>query len=109
MKRSMEMATIEDFLKLEIQAGTIIHAEINSKARMPAYILNIDFGDEVGVKGSSAQLCENYTETDLIGKQIIAVTNFPTRKVAGFKSEVLVLAVVCNKNGTVLVIMPQEI
>ena len=97
------MATIEDFLKLDIRSGTIIHAELNTKARLPAYILHIDFGEEIGIKGSSAQITENYDIDDLIGTQVTAVMNFPPRRVAGFKSEVLVLAIVCEENGTVLV------
>ncbi|WP_018693016.1 tRNA-binding protein [Algicola sagamiensis] len=97
------MATIEDFLKLDIRSGTIIHAELNTKARLPAYILHIDFGEEIGIKGSSAQITENYDIDDLIGTQVTAVMNFPPRRVAGFKSEVLVLAIVCEENGTLLV------
>lgn len=97
------MATIDDFLTLDIRAGTIVQATVNAKAIKPAYALQIDFGEKLGIKGSSAQLCDNYQPQDLIGKQIIAVTNFPARRVAGFKSEVLVLAIVCDQNGTVLV------
>lgn len=101
------MATIEDFVKLDIRVGRVIEATFNEKAAIPAFILQIDFGDEIGIKGSSAQLCENYTSEDLVNRQILAVVNFPPRRVAGFKSEVLVLAVVCDQNGTVL-IKPDE-
>jgi tRNA-binding protein len=90
-----------DFLKVEIRVGTIISAELNAKAIKPAYILKIDFGD-LGVKTSSAQITQNYTSKDLIGMQIVAVMNFEPKKVAGVKSEVLVLASVSDENGTIL-------
>jgi tRNA-binding protein len=90
-----------DFLKVEIRVGTIISVELNAKAIKPAYILKIDFG-ELGVKTSSAQITQNYISTDLIGMQIVAVMNFEPKKVAGVKSEVLVLASVSDENGTIL-------
>jgi len=93
----------EDFLKVDIRAGTILSACLNPKAINPAYVLEIDFGETFGVKKSSAQITKNYSENELIGKQILAVMNFPEKKVAGVKSQVLVLAVVCQKSGTVLV------
>lgn len=94
--------TFDDFLKVEIATGTIISAELNPKARVPAYVLKIDFGAEHGVKTSSAQLTENYTPEDLEGLQIVAVMNFPPKRVAGVKSEVLVLGAVDPEVGTVL-------
>jgi tRNA-binding protein len=96
------MAEYEDFMKLDLRVGTIISASINARARKPAYIVKIDFGPDLGEKTSSAQLTENYTPEDLTGKQIIAITNFEPKLVAGVKSEVLVLAVVTNTAGTVL-------
>ena len=93
--------SFEDFLKVEIHTGTIIEAKLNPKSKVPAYILTIDFGS-LGVKTSSAQLTENYTPEDLIGKQVVAVTNFPIKRIAGIKSEVLVLASVSENEGTVL-------
>ncbi len=93
--------SIEDFQNIDIHIGTIVSVEINKKAKKPAYILEIDFG-KLGMKTSSAQLTENYTKELLIGKQISAVTNFPAMRVAGVKSEVLVLAVVCEDEKTVL-------
>ena len=92
----------EDFQKVEINIGTIVEASLNEKARNPAYVLRIDFGEKLGVKTTSAQLTENYHPQDLVGKQVSAVMNFPPMRVAGVKSEVLVLAGVCGENGTVL-------
>lgn len=91
----------EDFLKIQMCAGMIIEASINEKAKKPAYQLTIDFGP-LGIKTSSAQITEHYAPSDLIGQQVIAVMNFPTKKVAGVNSEVLVLACVCEQEGTIL-------
>jgi len=93
--------SFDDFLKVEIHTGTILSAEPNPKARKPAYILKIDFG-ALGVKTSSAQLTDNYQAADLVGKQIVAVTNFPPRLIAGVKSEVLVLGAVSEQDSVVL-------
>jgi tRNA-binding protein len=94
--------TFEDFLKVDIRIGTVLEVRLNEKARNPAYVLSIDFGDEIGVKTTSAQLTENYQPRDIVGKQVSAVMNFPPIRVAGVKSEVLVLAGVCATKGTVL-------
>lgn len=95
------MITIDDFDKVDMRVGTIISACVNEKAKKPSYKLTIDFGDEIGVKTSSAQLTALYTAEQLAGMQIIAVVNFPPRQVAGVKSEVLVLGS-DSKQGTVL-------
>lgn len=94
--------SFEDFAKIKIHVGTVIAAEINPKARKPAYILKVDFGEEHGVKTTSAQIVENYQPEALIGRQVIAVLNFPPKNIAGVASEVLVLAAVCSNTGTVL-------
>lgn len=101
--------TFQEFLKLDIAVGKIVNASPNVKARKPSYVLTIDFGIEYGQKLSSAQLCENYNIEDLIGRQIIAVMNFEPLRVAGVKSEVLVLAVVSSQQGTVLLTPEREV
>lgn len=82
---------IEHFNALDIRTGTIIDARPNPKAKKPAYILGLDFGSEVGVKTSSAQITHLYTPESLIGKQVLALINVPPRSVAGVLSEVLIL------------------
>lgn len=106
-KEGEKMATIEDFMKLDIRVGTIINAKKFEKAKRPAYQLKIDFGSEIGIKKSSAQITEVYKLEDLIGKQILAVVNFPPRQIANFLSEVLVLGTY-SKQGVVL-IKPDEL
>lgn len=96
------MATIEDFLQLDIRVGTVLTAEPLEGAKKPAIKMTIDFGEELGIKQSSAQITERYEPKGLIGKQVVAVVNFPPRRIAGFKSEVLVLGAVLKKDDVVL-------
>lgn len=95
------MIDFNDFQKVDIRTGTVIQVEPNAKAHTPAYVMRVDFG-ELGVKVSSAQLTENYEAGDLVGMQIVAVINFPPKRIAGIKSEVLVLGAMDKEQGTVL-------
>ena len=86
-----DLISYSDFTKIEIRLGTIISAELNNKLRKPSFVLKIDFGDEIGIKKSSAQLTKNYNIDQLIDKQIAAVVNFPKKQIGDLISEVLVL------------------
>lgn len=96
------MVTFDDFEKFDIRVGEIIKAEIFKKARHPAFKLWVDFGDEIGIKKSSAQITELYTTDNLMGKQVLGVVNFPPRQIADFISEVLILGTY-SENGVVLI------
>ena len=94
--------TWDDFEKVEMRVGTIIEVNDFPEARKPAYQLTIDFGSELGIKKSSAQITKRYTKDDLEGKQIIAVVNFPKKQIGPFRSECLVLGSVGMENDIVL-------
>ncbi len=100
------MATFDDFMKLDIRVGTIMEARVFAKARKPAYQLVVDFGEEIGTKKSSAQITQHYTPEELVGKQVLAVVNFPPRQIADFMSEVLVLGT--YSEGGVVLIRPDK-
>ena len=100
------MATIDDFSKLDIRVGTVLEAKPFPKARRPAYQLTVDFGAEIGMKRSSAQITEHYRPEELVGMQVLAVVNFPPRQIADFRSEVLVLGT--YSEGGVILITPQQ-
>lgn len=100
------MATFDDFMKLDIRVGTITEAKVFEKARKPAYQLRVDLGEEIGVKKSSAQITGHYKPEELIGKQVLAVVNFPPRQIADFMSEVLVLGT--YSDGGVVLIAPDR-
>jgi len=87
----MNIITWNDFEKVEMRVGTILEVNDFPEAKKPAYQLTIDFGSEIGIKKSSAQITKRYSKSDLVGKQIIAVVNFPKKQIGKFMSECLVL------------------
>jgi tRNA-binding protein len=97
------MATVDDFLALDIRVGRIVQAREFPEARKPAYQLLIDFGPEIGVKRSSAQLVARYSIEDLTGKLVLGVVNFPPRRIGPFESEVLTLGVPDAEGNVVLI------
>ena len=97
-----DLISYSDFAKIEIRLGTIISAELNNKLRKPSYVLKIDFGDEIGVKKSSAQLTRNYKVDQLLHKQIAAVINFPKKQIGDLISDVLVLGFPDDNNEPIL-------
>ena len=96
------MPTFDDFMQLDIRVGEVIRAEVFEKAKKPAYKLWVDFGAEIGIKRSSAQITALYAAESLVGRQVLGVVNFPPRQVADFVSEVLVLGVYAEQ-GVVLI------
>ena len=102
----MEIA-YEDFRKVQIHVGTILSVKNNEKARQPALVLEVDFGNNIGIKTSSAKIRDYYNSENLLGKQIIAVCNFPTKNIAGIVSEVLILGAV-ETDEKVVLLHPSE-
>ena len=98
----METITWQDFEKVELRAGTIIEVNDFPKAKKPAYQLKVDLGDEIGIKQSSAQLTKLYSKEELIGKQVLCVTNFSPRQIANFLSEILVTGYILEDGEVVL-------
>jgi|TARA_B110000438_G_scaffold246984_1_gene248878 tRNA-binding protein len=97
----------EDYSKVEIKVGTVISVKRNEKARKPSLVVEVDFGGNIGIKKSSAQITHYYNEQNLVGKQIIGVCNFPKKNIAGVVSEVLILGAI-EKDGKVVLVHPSQ-
>ena len=102
-----EQITYQDFEKIDIRLGTVISVEKNEKARKPSLVLKVDFGKNIGVKQSSAQITHYYNEENLKGKQVIGVCNFPEKNIAGVISQVLILGSI-DKEGKVILVHPSQ-
>jgi tRNA-binding protein len=98
----MELASWDDFLKIDMRVGTVLEVQPFPQARKPSFRLRIDFGPDIGVKHSSAQITAFYRPEDLVGRQVVAVVNFPRKQIATFFSEVLVLGLEGEGGGIVL-------
>ena len=99
--------TFEDYSKVEIRVGTVLKVSKNEKARKPSLVVEVDFGKEIGIKKSSAQITQYYNEENLVGKQVIGVCNFPKKNIAGIVSEVLILGAI-EKDGKVVLVHPSQ-
>ncbi len=99
--------TFDEFKKISIKVGTVLEVKKNEKARKPSLIVKVDFGKEVGVRNSSAQITHYYNSENLVGKQVIGVCNFPKKNIAGFISEVLILGAI-EQDGKVVLVHPSQ-
>ena len=102
-----EQITFDIFDKVDIRVGTVISVKRNEKARKPSLVIEVDFGKEIGIKKSSAQITHYYNSENLVGKQVIGVCNFPVKNIAGVLSEVLILGAI-EKDGRVVLIHPSQ-
>ncbi len=103
----METITWDDFARVQLRVGRIVAAEVFAQARKPAYLLQVDFGPELGIKKSSAQITHHYTPEALIGKQVVAVVNFPKKQIGPVMSECLVTGFP-DANGHVVLCVPDQ-
>ena len=104
----MAEISFDDFMKVDIRVGEIVHAEAYPEARKPAYKLRVNFGDEIGEKRSSAQITVHYTPEELIGRRVMGVVNFPPRQIGKFMSEVLVLGFMDTDDAVVLAVPDKD-
>ena len=102
-----EQITYEDYDKIDIRVGTVVSVKKNEKARKPSLVVEVDFGKDIGIKQSSAQITHYYNEENLVGKQVIAVCNFPEKNIAGIVSQVLILGSI-DKEGKVVLVHPSQ-
>jgi len=102
-----EQITYDVFDKIDLRLGTVISVKKNEKARKPSLVVEVDFGKEIGIKQSSAQITHYYNEENLLGKQVIGVCNFPEKNIAGVKSQVLILGSIDNE-GRVTLVHPSQ-
>ena len=102
-----EQISYDQFDKIDLRIGTVISVKKNEKARKPSLVVKVDFGKEIGIKQSSAQITHYYNAENLIGKQVIGVCNFPNKNIAGVVSEVLVLGAI-EKDGKVVLVHPSQ-
>lgn len=103
----MELISFDDFLKVELRVGRIVEASVFKEARKPAYVLHVDFGDELGIKKSSAQITALYEPEELVGKLVVAVINFPRKQVGPLMSECLVTGF-HNEQGEITLCVPDH-
>jgi len=102
-----EEISFNDYDKVDIRIGTVVNLSKNEKARKPSLVLEVDFGGEIGIKKSSAQITDYYNKENLVGKQVIGVCNFPEKNIAGIKSQFLVLGAI-EENGKVVLLHPSQ-
>jgi len=102
-----EQITYNDFDKIDIRVGTVISVKKNEKARKPSLVIEVDFGNEIGIKQSSAQITHYYNEENLKGKQVVGICNFPEKNIAGIVSQVLILGSI-DKEGKVILLHPSQ-
>ena len=107
IKYMKEQITYDDFDKIDIRVGTVISVKKNEKARKPSLVIEVDFGKEIGIKQSSAQITHYYNEDNLKGKQVVGICNFPEKNIAGVVSQVLILGSI-DKEGKVILIHPSQ-
>jgi|TARA_B100000745_G_scaffold155_1_gene141 tRNA-binding protein len=102
-----EEISFNDYDKVDIRIGTVVNLSKNEKARKPSLVLEVDFGGEIGIKKSSAQITDYYNKENLVGKQVIGVCNFPEKNIADIKSQFLVLGAI-EENGEVVLLHPSQ-
>ena len=99
--------TYDDFKKVQIKVGTVLEVKVNEKARKPSLVVEVDFGEKIGIKQSSAQITHHYNEENLKGKQVIGVCNFAEKNIAGVVSQVLILGAI-DAEGRVTLVHPSQ-